>query len=198
VLAALLAGCGGGSSSSAELVKEVRGYQNGLRWRDFAAAALRVRPSRRSAFLDAHEQLDRDLRVVDWEMTRLEYEDDRQKAVVHVEYTWLLDSRGIVHTTVSRQFWARHGDHWLLEREERLRGEPMPGIPEPGEGEPDGGGAPKGKSEAGGGAGARRGSGDGGKSWAAGPRGRAPDQVGATRRRDAASAENPAGRSGLE
>jgi hypothetical protein len=63
-------------------------------------------------------------------MTRFEYDDSRFRAVVQVEYTWLLDSRGIVHTTVARQFWARHGDRWLLDREERLRGDPMPGVAE--------------------------------------------------------------------
>jgi hypothetical protein len=129
---AIAAGCGGGaSSSSAELVKDVRGYNNGLRWRDFPASALRVVPSLRAAFLDHRERLDDDLRIADWEMTRLEYADRNQRAIVHVEYTWMLDSRGIVHTTVTRQWWSRHGDRWLIHREERLRGEPMPGVAEP-------------------------------------------------------------------
>jgi hypothetical protein len=129
---AIAAGCGGGaSSSSSDLVKDVRGYNNGLRWRDFPASALRVRPSLRAAFLDSREKVDDDLRIADWEMTRLEYEDRHQRAVVQVEYTWLLDSRGIVHTTVARQWWARHGERWLIEREERLRGDPMPGLAEP-------------------------------------------------------------------
>jgi hypothetical protein len=123
--------CGGGSkSSSAELVKDVRGYSNGLRWRDFPSAALRVAPRRRADFLDQREQLDADLRIADWEMIRLEYDDSNDRAEVSVEYTWLLDSRGIVHTTVTRQWWGRHGDRWLLEREVRVRGEPMPGVPD--------------------------------------------------------------------
>ena len=127
---ALLA-CGGSSASSTELVREVRGYNNGIRWRDFSAAALRVAPRERTEFLDRRDKLDEDLRVADWEMTRLEVDDSRYKAVVQVEYTWMLDSSGIVHTTVARQFWARHGDRWLLDHEERLRGDPMPGVAEP-------------------------------------------------------------------
>lgn len=111
-------------------MREVRGYNDGIRWRDFSAAALRLAPAERTRFLDRRDKLDEDLRVADWEMTRLEYDDDRHRAVVQVEYTWMLDSRGIVHKTVARQFWARHGDRWLLDHEERLRGDPMPGVEE--------------------------------------------------------------------
>lgn len=109
----------------------MRGYGNGLRWRDFPAAALRVSPARRTAFLEQREKLDDDLRIADWEMTRLEYDDTRNRAMVQVEYTWLLDSHGIVHKTISRQWWSRHGDRWLIRREVRVRGEPMPGLAEP-------------------------------------------------------------------
>jgi hypothetical protein len=130
-LGAALAGCGGSSSRSADLVRDVRAYGNGLRWRDFPSAATHVAPARRSDFLEQRETLDEDLRIADWEMTRLEYDPTRYRAQVHVEYTWLLDSRGIVHTTVTRQWWSRHGDRWLLDREVRVRGEPMPGLAEP-------------------------------------------------------------------
>jgi hypothetical protein len=126
-----LAACGGSSSRSADLLRDVRGYGNGLRWRDFPAAALRVAPARRDAFLEQREQLDEDLRIADWELTRLSYDDSGHRAQVHVEYTWLLDSRGVVHTTVTRQWWTRHGDRWLIDREVRVRGEPMPGLAEP-------------------------------------------------------------------
>jgi len=129
--AALASACGGTSSQSADLVRDIQGYGNGLRWRDFPAAALRVAPARREIFLEQREQLDSDLRVADWDMKRLEYDATRYRAQVQMEYTWLLDSRGIVHTTTVRQWWSRHGDRWLLDREVRVRGVPMPGIPEP-------------------------------------------------------------------
>ncbi len=128
---ASLAGCGGASPRSADLASDVRGYGNGLRWRDFAAAALRVAPARRADFIDEREQLDSDLRIVDWEMTRLAYDDDGNRGEVRLEYKWLLDSRGIVHTTVTEQSWSRHGDRWLIDREVRLRGDQMPGVDEP-------------------------------------------------------------------
>ncbi len=111
-------------------MRDVRAYGNGLRWRDFPAAAMHVAPARRSVFLEQRETLDEDLRIADWEMTRLEYDDTRYRAEVQIEYTWLLDSRGIVHATVTRQWWSRHGDRWLLDREVHVRGEPMPGLAE--------------------------------------------------------------------
>jgi len=126
-----LAACSAGTPKNADLVRDVRGYSDGVRWRDFNAAAQRLEPAHRDAFLDTHEQLEEDLRIADWEMRRLTYSADRNRAEVHIEWTWMLDSRGIVHTTVTRQSWSRRGKQWILEREERLRGEPMPGVPEP-------------------------------------------------------------------
>lgn len=133
VIVALLAaaGCAASDAKRADLVADIRGYGDGMRWRDFNAAALRIVPDHRPAFMDHCEQLADDLKIADWEMRRLTYSEDRNRAEVHIEWTWLLDSRGIVHTTVSRQNWSRHGKQWILHREERLRGEPMPGVAEP-------------------------------------------------------------------
>ena len=125
------AGCSAANPKNADLVADVRGYGEGLRWRDFNAAALRIKPAHRPTFMDQHELLADDLRVADWEMRRMTYSADRNRAEVHIEWTWLLDSRGIVHTTVTRQAWTRYGKNWILEREERLRGDPMPGVAEP-------------------------------------------------------------------
>jgi hypothetical protein len=126
------AGCNTANPKNADLVADVRGYGEGMRWRDFNASALRVKPAHRTAFMDTREQLADDLRVADWELKRMTYSDDRNRAEVHIEWTWWLDSRGIVHTTVSRQVWSRHGKNWILDREVRLRGDAMPGMAEPG------------------------------------------------------------------
>jgi hypothetical protein len=130
-LVAVATGCNAANPKNADLVADIRGYGEGVRWRDFNAAALRITPAQREGFMEARERLGEDLRVADWEMRRLTYDDSRNRAEVHVEWTWLLDSRGIVHKTVTRQAWTRHGKHWILQREERMRGEPMPGVREP-------------------------------------------------------------------
>jgi hypothetical protein len=135
LLLALVAGapiaCRTANPRNADLVADIRGYGDGVRWRDFNAAALRIVPARRVAFLETREQLEDDLRVGDWELRRLTYDERQNRAEVHIEWTWHLDSRGIVHRTVTRQMWTRRGDRWIIEREERLRGEPMPGVAEP-------------------------------------------------------------------
>lgn len=131
VFLAVLAGCGGSASQRADLIADLRGYGDGIRWRDFNAAALRVPPAKREDFMDDHEQLEDDLRVADWELRRLQYDSTRNHAEVHVEWTWMLDSRGIVHNTVSRQLWSRFGKQWIMMGEERLRGDRMPGMAEP-------------------------------------------------------------------
>jgi hypothetical protein len=125
------AGCSAANPKNADLVADIRGFGEGVRWRDFNAAALRITPAQREGFMESREQLGEDLRVADWEMRRLTYDESRNRAEVHIEWTWLLDSRGIVHKTVTRQAWTRHGKHWILQREERMRGEPMPGVREP-------------------------------------------------------------------
>jgi hypothetical protein len=133
VLAAVLlalAACGGAQRTT-DLMSDVREYNEGIRWQKFADSAMRLLPAERDDFLDEHERLADDLRVADYEVTRVGLEHGGELARVQVEWTWLLDSRGIVHTTVTRQSWKRYGKRWILTAEERLRGDPMPGVAEP-------------------------------------------------------------------
>lgn len=125
--------CGGAGSRRADLVGDLRNYGDGVRWNDFARASLNLHPDNRPAFMDSREQVAEDLRISDWEMKRLTYSEGRNKAVVQVEWKWHLDSRGIVHTTVTEQKWTRHGKRWILDQERRLKGDPMPGVAEPAE-----------------------------------------------------------------
>ena len=126
-----LLGCSGAGSRRADLVGDLRNYGEGVRWNDFAKASLVVHPKARADFMDTREQVADDLKISDWEMKRLTYSDNRNKADVQVEWYWHLDSRGIMHTTVTTQKWTRHGKRWIIDEERRLRGEPMPGVAEP-------------------------------------------------------------------
>ena len=142
---ALLVSVGCGSAQKTEsLDRGVRRYHEGLRWSRFSGSAMHIPPRERGDFLDERAEIEDDLHIDMYEIRRLEANAD-QRARVDIEYTWHLDSKGIVHTTTARQLWRRHGDRWLLVEERRLRGEPMPGVPEPlpdGEGEPDGDAGP--------------------------------------------------------
>lgn len=144
-LCALVA-CGGSLSKPPSLLTEARGYNDGVRWSQPEKSALRVPPELRSDFVADREQFLDDLRVGDYEIKSIRYRDARTAARIDVRYTWHLDSRGVVHKTTSRQTWERRGKNWMMVAEERLRGEPMPGlsepdddegVDEPGETEPD-------------------------------------------------------------
>jgi hypothetical protein len=129
---AVAGACGAASRHNGnDLVDQVRRYNEGLKWRRYPAAAVHIAPAERNAFLDERADLDDDLRIDLWELKRVGYTPGADRAQVRVEYTWHLDSRGIVHKTTSRQRWERHGDHWLVVDERRVRGEEMPGLPEP-------------------------------------------------------------------
>jgi hypothetical protein len=138
VAAALAAAaCGAAPRQIPDITDELRGYHEGLRWRRYDDSALRIAPREREAFLDEREELDEDLRIDDWELLRLRFRDDRERARVDVRFTWHLDSRGIVHKSVVRQEWERRGDLWILAAEVQLRGEAMPGVDQPPDGQGD-------------------------------------------------------------
>ena len=122
------AGCAARPNTTEDLAGEVRAYSEGVRWRRYEDAAAKLPPALREAFLDAHDELDEDLFVDDYEIARLKLHRDRNSAIVQVKYTWHLDSVGVVHDTVVEQRWRRHGKAWLREEEYRRRGEPMPGL----------------------------------------------------------------------
>ena len=103
------AGCAARPNTTEDLAGEVRAYSEGVRWRRYEDAAAKLPPALREAFLDAHDELDEDLFVDDYEIARLKLHRDRNSAIVQVKYTWHLDSVGVVHDTVVEQRWRRHG-----------------------------------------------------------------------------------------
>jgi hypothetical protein len=132
-LAAAAVGCGTSKLKRANhLLDDVRGYNEGLRWNKLAQAAVRLPMAERDAFVNEREALAEELRIGDYELIRVRYDEgNKLRAKVRVKYVWHLDSRGIVHTTWARQEWERVGKRWLLSDEHRAHGEPMPGLAEP-------------------------------------------------------------------
>ena len=130
ILAALVVSGCGGMQRSEDLLTAVTTYNDGVRWSRFPAAASKLMPAERDAFLDERDQLADDLRITDYEVIRVRADQSAVRAVVQIKYTWFLDSRGIVHETHSVQDWERHGKFWMLAAEHRMRGEAMPGLAE--------------------------------------------------------------------
>lgn len=134
-------GCGG-AKRTPEFMDEVRGYGEGIRWQRHGDAAARIAAPERAEFIAEREELEDDLRVGDWEIERVEWEVAGKRALVRVRWTWHLDSRGVVHKTVSSQEWELRGRQWVMVREQRERGEEMPGLAEPPEPPGEDGGKP--------------------------------------------------------
>jgi len=125
------AGCGAGQRRTENLMEDVRGFNQGIRWNKHPQAALRIPPKEREDFLDEREELEDDLRISDFEIQRVRYNKARTKASVNVRWEWLLDSRGILHKSTTNQKWRLHGKRWLMIEEKLVRGEPMPGVADP-------------------------------------------------------------------
>jgi hypothetical protein len=124
----ILAACGASPKKGEALMESVLTYNDGLRWERIAAAASRVPPAEREAFVDERDELAENLKITDWEVMQVSHQGD-EHARVQVKYTWYLDDEGVVHHTQAVQQWARKAKAWLLIDETFARGDDMPGLP---------------------------------------------------------------------
>jgi hypothetical protein len=131
LVCAITWGCGGMQQRTETLTDAIQTYNDGVRWQRYSAAATKLMPAERDAFLDERDQLSADLRITDYDIIRVSADKDASRATVQIKYTWFLDSVGTVHETNALQDWERHGKVWIMAAERRLRGEEMPGLPEP-------------------------------------------------------------------
>ncbi len=123
--------CGGGVKRNQDMLYDIRAYNEGLRWDKLPQSAIRIPPAERDAFLDEREQLQEELRIDDFDITRVKTEGEtKERANVQIKWVWHMDREGIVKTTTSEQRWKRQGSRWLMLREVYLRGDEMPGLSE--------------------------------------------------------------------
>lgn len=123
----LVTACGAasGRSRGEDLTTDLRTFHEGLRWRRYDDAADHVPAALRSRFLDAHETLDDDLRIDDYEVVRVTW-NGKSEATVRVRCTWHLDSVGSVHETTVDQSWERQGKTWRIVAAAHHKGETLP------------------------------------------------------------------------
>jgi len=127
----VLAGCGALASQQGDTLGDsVRDYNDGIRWARFENAAAFLPAGQRAQFLDDWDQRAKDLKITDYEVVKVVHRGDHE-AHVEVKLEWYRDSEGTVHETRAQETWERRGRAWLLVDEARLRGEQMPGLPEP-------------------------------------------------------------------
>ena len=131
MIVVLAAGCGGmGPQNTETLTESVQAYNEGIRWSRFEVAATHIPPAQRAQFVDDWDQRSKDLRITDYEVVKVEPRGPAE-ARVEVKLEWYLDSEGKVRETRATQTWEKHGKLWLVVDESRVRGEKMPGLPEP-------------------------------------------------------------------
>jgi hypothetical protein len=124
------AGCGASQHRTETLTETVRSYNDGVRWERFAVAAVAVPPAERPEFVDDMDARAKDLRISDYEIVKVDPKGDKL-AMVQVKLSWYLDSVGTLRETHAMQTWERKGKGWWIVKEERFRGDEMPGLPEP-------------------------------------------------------------------
>jgi hypothetical protein len=128
-----LASCGGAQKQNEDLLEHVRQFQEGIRWRKYDIAAEYLPARARERFIDTHDEIDKDLRIDDYELERVKVTDEHTRALVQVKFTWHLESRGIVHDTVLEESWERHGKIWRVIASRHKHGAQMPELFELGE-----------------------------------------------------------------
>ena len=124
----LLAGCASMKAGDT-LPDSVRAYNDGVRWERFAVAAVHVPPKERSAFVDQADDRAKDLKIIDYELLKIDPKGDGE-ATVQLKLSWYRESEGKLRETQALQTWEKHGKTWWMVEESRVKGEEMPGLQE--------------------------------------------------------------------
>lgn len=122
--------CGAVPQNPDTLGDSIRSYNDGVRWGRYSIAATKVPPRERAQFIDEMDERAEDVKITDYEVLNVSAIGART-AKVRVKMFWYRDSKGTVHETLAEQTWERKGKAWFIVQEARVRGEEMPGLPEP-------------------------------------------------------------------
>jgi len=126
----MLAACGGAQKDRETLTDSIRSYNDGMRWQRFEIAASQVPPKERAEFVDEMDERGDNLKITDYEVVKIDTPSEKV-ANVQIKVSWYLDDVGTLNETHALQTWERHGKVWWMVEEARLRGDEMPGLPEP-------------------------------------------------------------------
>lgn len=108
-------------------------YNRSLRWSDYDRAASYMPQPSQPAFLAHVDELEDQLVIVDYELTRLDLDKATGIAACRAEISWHTDRRLIVETTAVDQVWQWHQGDFVLVDERRSGGAPLAIFAEPGE-----------------------------------------------------------------
>lgn len=100
-------------------------YNRGIRWGDIDRAADHLPAESQQAFMDQYEMVKEDLVIVDYEMTRLDYDTNTGVATSRARVDWHTDRVLVVKTTEVDQTWQFHDGKFVLVDERRSSGDPL-------------------------------------------------------------------------
>ncbi len=133
--AGLLAGCGMATFSQRdELMTAVDEFNDGIRWGAMDRSARYLPVELRKRFAERWASLEDELEIMDYEVQRLEINKGGKgptTADVRVDVSWSLKRSGILERTVMQQHWEQRVGGWMVARQTRLKGAPLPLVIEP-------------------------------------------------------------------
>jgi hypothetical protein len=127
VLTLSLAACfAEGYSMKDRVTEAARRYNEGVQWNKVDQSAGYLPREERKAFVERMAALEDELEISNAEMVQLDVDKKHDKATARMTYEWSLKRHGLVEKTATEQTWKEKDGKWVMVREVRLRGSPLP------------------------------------------------------------------------
>jgi hypothetical protein len=127
-----------GYSMKDRVTEAARRYNEGVQWNKVDQSAGYLPREERKAFVERMAALEDELEISNAEMVQLDVDKKHDKATARMTYEWSLKRHGLVEKTATEQTWKEKDGKWVMVREVRLRGSPLPLFKERSELGPDG------------------------------------------------------------
>src|SRR5689334_101828 len=108
LLATPLLGCAASDGMIEKLYDSTRSYNRSLRWGDWDRAAEYLPQKSVDAFIEAHQEVEQRLVVIDYEMARIEADKGSGIAASQVRISWHTETDLVVRETLVDHLWQWH------------------------------------------------------------------------------------------
>jgi len=108
------------------VTEAARRYNEGVMWNKVDQSAAYLPKAEQPRFVERMAALEDELEISNAEMVGLEVDKKRERATARMSYEWSLKRHGLVEKTATEQTWVEKEGKWVMTREVRLRGSPLP------------------------------------------------------------------------
>ena len=115
-----------GYSMKDRVTEAARSYNEGVQWGKIDQSAKYLPVDERKPFVERMAALEDELEISNAEMVSLDLDKKHDKATWRMSYEWSLKRHGLVEKTTTEQIWREKQSKWVMTREVRLRGSPLP------------------------------------------------------------------------